>query len=164
MDDIAASWANFFIAEVGATASLTGLIIVAVSINLKSILENPQLPGRAGEMLIMLVCVLLTSSLGLMPGQATRTFGAEVAVAGLLMTVSPLTIQLRHLRAIKEQPISWWLWRFIVVLCAGVPVMIGGGELVAGRSEGFYWAAAGILATLAATILNSWVLLVEILR
>lgn len=42
-----AGWKNFFIAEVGATAVLAGLAIVAISINLSRILAFPELPGRA---------------------------------------------------------------------------------------------------------------------
>jgi hypothetical protein len=35
---------------------------------------------------------------------------------------------------------------------------------VTGTTDGMYWMAAGILATLAGAVWNSWVLLVEILR
>lgn len=59
MDEIGAGWANFFVAEVGASAALSGLVIVAISINLQRILSFPQLPGRAAEMLILLVGALL---------------------------------------------------------------------------------------------------------
>jgi len=34
-----AAWANFFVAEVGASAALVGLLFVAVSINLTKIIE-----------------------------------------------------------------------------------------------------------------------------
>ena len=34
MGEIAAAWANFFVAEVGATAALSGLVIVAISIQI----------------------------------------------------------------------------------------------------------------------------------
>jgi hypothetical protein len=36
----AEGWANFFIAQVGAAAALTGLIFVGVSINLNKIQDN----------------------------------------------------------------------------------------------------------------------------
>lgn len=164
MDQFATAWANFFVAEVGAAAALSGLVIVAISINLQRILSFPQLPGRAAEMLIMLVGALLAASFGLLPGQSLKMFGGEILGAGLLMTVSPMIIQLRQISLIKAQPVTWWLWRFLVALCAGVPVLVGGGYLVAGAGGGLYWVAAGIMATLVATVWNAWVLLVEILR
>ncbi len=40
-------WENFFVAEVGASAALAGLIFVGVSINLNRILSLPRLPDRA---------------------------------------------------------------------------------------------------------------------
>lgn len=163
MDDIA-GWANFLVAEVGATAALTGLIIVAVSINLQRILSFPQLPGRAAEMLIMLVGVLLACSFGLMPGQTLKLLGGEITGAGLLMTVPAIVIQARHISVMRTQPLTWWLWRHLIGLCAGMPVLMGGIYLLAGATGGLYWLAAGVLATLAATVWNAWVLLVEILR
>jgi hypothetical protein len=163
MNDVA-PWANFLIAEVGATAALTGLMIVAVSINLQHILSSPQLPGRAAEMLFMLVGALLVCSFGLMPDQPVKLFGGEIIAVGLLMTVAPVVIQARQLPVLKTQPLSWWLWRSIVALCAGVPVLVGGLYLVTGAGNGLYWVAAGVLVTLAATVWNAWVLLIEILR
>jgi hypothetical protein len=48
-----AGCANFFAEEVGASAALTGLLVVAISINLARILSIAQLPGRAAEGLII---------------------------------------------------------------------------------------------------------------
>ena len=93
MGEIAAAWANFFVAEVGAAAALSGLVIVAISINLQRILSFPQLPGRAAEMLIMLVGALFASSFALMPGQPLNVLGGEMLGAGLLMTAPPIAIQ-----------------------------------------------------------------------
>ena len=47
MESPATNWTDFFVAQVGATAALEGLVIVAVSINLKQILAYAHLPGRA---------------------------------------------------------------------------------------------------------------------
>src|SRR5579863_10497108 len=124
MDEIAPGWANFFVAEVGAAAALSGLIIVAISINLQRILSFPQLPGRAAEMLIMLVGALLACSFGLMPGQSVEMLGGETIAVGLLMTVAPIVIQARQLPVLKTQPLTWWLWRSIIALGAGVPVLV----------------------------------------
>ena len=164
MDEIGAAWANFFVAEVGAAAALSGLVIVAISINLQRILSFPQLPGRAAEMLMMLVGALLACSFGLMPAQPLKLLGVEVIATGLLMTVAPMVIQARQIPLMKTQPLTWWIWRFLIALCAGVPVLIGGLCLAAGAGGGLYWVAIGVMLTLAATVWNAWVLLVEILR
>jgi hypothetical protein len=164
MDAVGAAWGNFFVAEVGAAAALSGLVIVAISINLQRILSFPHLPGRAAEMLIMLVGALLACSFGLMPDQPLKLLGGEVLGTGLFMTASPIVNQARHLSLIRTQPLTWSLWRLLVALCAGLPVLIGGCYLIAGSSSGLYWVAVGVLVTLAATVWNSWVLLVEILR
>jgi hypothetical protein len=80
------------------------------------------------------------------------------------MTVPPIVIQARQVPVMKTQPVTWWLWRFLIALCSGVPVLIGGCYLLSGASSGLYWVAAGVLVTLAVTVWNAWVLLVEILR
>src|SRR5260370_31921286 len=58
-------WANFFLAQVSAPAALTGLIFVAVSINLTKILTYPTIPGHALEVLLSLLTLLLIGTLGL---------------------------------------------------------------------------------------------------
>src|SRR5579862_5023463 len=78
-------WESFFVAEVGASAALTGLIFVGVSINLPKIIASPGLPGRAFEALLVLLAVLVTSSLLLVPGQSTMLIGIEVLVLGALV-------------------------------------------------------------------------------
>lgn len=108
---------------------------------------------------------LFACSVVLVPDQSAKLLGAEIIGTGLFMTAAPIFIfiQLRALMTVKNQPVSWWLWRLLLALCAGVPILIGGAYLIAG-ADGLYWVAAGVLVTLAATVWNSWVLLVEILR
>jgi hypothetical protein len=89
----AADWANFFVAEVGASAALSGLVVVAISINLARILEIASLPGRAAEALVILVGVLVITSIGLVPGQPTAVFGAETFAVGLVMFAGAAVIQ-----------------------------------------------------------------------
>lgn len=69
----------------GVGAALTGLLFVAVSINIGRILAQPTLPIRAGETLIILVAQLLVALLLLVPGQSSTALGAEVLVLALLL-------------------------------------------------------------------------------
>jgi hypothetical protein len=79
MNPQSAGWANFFVAEVGASAALTGLLVVAISINLARILAIAQLPGRAAEGLIILVGAFVLSSVALIPVRASvRDGGADL--------------------------------------------------------------------------------------
>lgn len=47
---------------------------------------------------------------------------------------------------------------------AAALALAGGALLWAGAEAGLYWIAAGVLMTLVAGVMNTWVLLVEILR
>ena len=69
MAEAGTGWSDFFVAQVGATAALAGLVVVAISINLQRILSFPQLPGRAAEMLILLVARCSPAASGCCPGR-----------------------------------------------------------------------------------------------
>jgi hypothetical protein len=92
-------WHDFFLALAGTAGVLTGLVFVAVSINLQEIVSEPGsgLPGRAAEALILLVGVLMASILMLVPGQGSVMIGAEVPVVALATWGCVVTIQLLRL-------------------------------------------------------------------
>jgi hypothetical protein len=74
-------WAIFFSAELAALATLTGLVVVAISINLPRILSYAHLPTRAGEALIGPVGAIIVTSLVLIPSRrqccwAPRSFSS----------------------------------------------------------------------------------------
>jgi modulator of FtsH protease len=94
----AAEWESLFLAGAGASAALTGLLFVAISINLDRILQGVGLPGRAGEAMVLLVAVLVVSMLGLVPGQSPTMLGAELLATGLLAWLILATI---HVRAVR---------------------------------------------------------------
>ena len=158
-------WSDFFVAEVGAAAALSGLVIVAISINLQRILTNPHvLPGRAGEALTTLVGAMLVASVGLIPHQPTRLLGLEVLAIGLAVLITGLAVQIRSIVKVKDQPVKWWLPRLAINLTTALPIVIGGLLAALGMPAGMYWTAAGVMLSLAAGVFSTWVLLIEILR
>jgi len=158
-----ADWANFFVAEVGASAALTGLVVVAISINLSRILSILHLPGRAGEALVILAGALVVTSVALVPNQPAVIFGIESLVIGLVTFLVPLAMQLRSFTASGIPPARQY---FRVALSAGasLPIVVAGLLLMLGSSAGLYWIAAGVILSLMVGIFSAWVLLIEIMR
>lgn len=160
MSPDAAAWTAFFAAQVGASAALSGLVIVAISINLKQILETPQLPARAAEALVMLVGSMVLSSVALMPASPT-TIGTGCLLVAALVWTTCVGIQTRAFSTSRMGPFAF---RVALGQLTAVPMIVGSAMLMAGTAGGFFWLAAGTLLAVVTGVLATWVLLVEILR
>jgi hypothetical protein len=156
-------WSDLFVAAAGASAALTGLVFVAVSINLDRILKIPGLPDRALQTLLMLLSVLVFALVGLFPGQGRTAFGLELTSLALLFTLFVGITGMRS-RPPSDAPVYWVAGRVLLGAVATLPLLIGGISILSGTGGGLYWIAAGIIFAVAAGVSNAWVLLVEILR
>jgi len=157
-------WQNFLIAEAGAAAALTGLIFVGVSINLTKILSIPQLPDRALQALILLFTILIFSSLLLVPGQSVLLISLEVSGLGAIIWVVATVIDIGILR---KKPIPYrgkFLFTMAMTQLAVLPYLIAGIILLSGNPSGIYWIVPGILISFLKSLLDAWVLLIEINR
>jgi hypothetical protein len=157
------AWQNFFVAEVGAAAALTGLLFVAVSINLDRILSFPKLPARAAETLSLLLLVVATSSLGLVP-QGGRALGIEVAGCALSLATIALIVQVRHGPDNSSDPVWWFASRIANIQVPALLFLGGGVSLAIGHGGGLYWMVPATLLAFVGAVYNAWVLLVEIIR
>lgn len=158
-----ADWANFAVASAGAAAALTGLLFVAVSINLKRILEFPQLPDRAAGTLGLLLTILLVAVVLLAPGQPRQATGVEIAALSALLACGAVMIALRTYAHVHD-PLSWVIWSMLLLLGPALALMIGGISTAIAAGGGLYWVLGGVLAGFAGACANAWVLLVEIQR
>lgn len=158
-----AGWENFFIAEVGATAALAGLVIVAISINLSRILAFPELPGRAAEAIVVLMGALVLCSVTLIP-QPQRNLGIETLIAAIVIWLIPVVVQTRTYRTARASGHGNIGVRILLAQINTLPFVIAGTSITLGNESGFYWLAAGVILALIGGMLNTWVLLVEILR
>jgi hypothetical protein len=157
-------WAVFFTAQLGAAATLGGLVFVGLSINLTRILSFPTLPNRALLALGVLLGILLVSSLILIPGQSTELIGLEVLVAGLAGTAVAASIEIRMLRGTPLQDRGTYIGNMIFLGSALLPYIVGGALMLNGSLAGLYWVAAAVIVSLMKAIGDAWVLLVEINR
>jgi len=162
-------WQEFFLAEAGAAAVLTGLVFVGVSINLEKIMANPRygLTGRALEALILLIAVLIATSLLLVPGQGMVLAGVEVLAIGVVDGAAIVAIQLLHVRnwqwlepALRQA----FLGRVVLGQLATLPFVAAGVALLGWGVGGLYWLVAGVVMSFLVAVADAWVLLVEIHR
>jgi modulator of FtsH protease len=158
-------WHDFFVAEVGASAALVGLLFVATSINLSRIVKARYLVALAGQTLTILAGVLCVASLALFPDVNARgvLFAIAFVAAAMWIIATRLLWTLRLLPAVWRTP-QRLASNILLAQSATLPVVIGS---VLGLIRGQFYPdaiAAGIVLALVASLYSAWVLLVEILR
>lgn len=152
-------WHDLWVMLGGAAAALTGLLFVAVSINLDRIIHGQGLPRRAAETLVILVNTVVLAALGLTP-QRPEALGAEaLALAALILALTVARLRLPDPTPLRLQTI-----RVMILAVVGVPLLFGGASLLLGAGGGLYWLLAASLSALAGAVFNAWVLLIEIVR
>jgi hypothetical protein len=158
----AQGWSELFVASAGASAALTGLLFVAVSVNIERILEFSGLPERALQTLLLLLSVVAISLIGLIPGQTATALGAELLVVSIGFCAAICWLLNRTVSGAREHE------RAVLHLAYTVPgalaPVIGAVSLLVGAGGGLYWIAAGIIGAILGASVNAWVLMVEILR
>jgi modulator of FtsH protease len=158
------AWSNYLSVQAGAAATLTGLVFVAVSINLSRILSITGLTGRAAESLLQLFGVLVIATTALIPRQPPVALGIEFLVMGAALWIAQTVLQVRYMISKTGHPRYWVITRIVQTQFANLPFFVSGILLLRGSPAGLYWLAAGLVFSLIAGVASAWVLLVEILR
>jgi modulator of FtsH protease len=156
-------WLEFGVAAAGATAALAGLLIVAMSVNVKQILASKALMHGARSTIASLVLAIVTSLLLLIPGQSLLLLGVEA----LVITVPAVGIQLQSILTqsrTSAEGITPAVLAFIIAFAVlqYAPFLIGGILLLFGVAAGVWLLAAGVVIVVIASLVNAWVLLLEV--
>jgi hypothetical protein len=138
-----AEWHDMFVAIAGAAAALTGLLFVAVSINLERILKFSFLPIRALETLSIMIGLLLLAVIMLVPGQSRTVLGIEILALGIGLAVILLPKRLVMKRN-KDEPLRWTVTPLAIVSMGTLPMVAAGISVLAGGGGGLYWRIARI--------------------
>ena len=171
-------WGDLFLAAAGATAALSGLIFVGLSVNIRTVLAAGKregqnfLTGRALEALAALLIVLLISLVGLVPAIPRGVLAAFILLAGAGSATSPVrallasrpgATQTGAVRpgAALDAPL---VLRLITAAGLTVTLLLAGVTFATGHGGGLYWLPAAFVLAIVIAAVNAWVLLVEVLR
>ena len=157
------AWGGFFIAQVGASAALAGLIFVAVSPNLTKVLALSHLPKRAFQALMVLMEILIVSSLALVP-QPLSWFGGEAILISLPIWITVIVFDTQTLVIAGKDYRRRSVQRMAISQAAALLFVVGAVATLAFGLVGIYWLAPAIICSYLIALLDAWVLLIEINR
>ncbi len=160
-----ASWHDFYLTMGTASASLIGLLFVALSLNLDAITEtsSDDLRALAEQAFNSFSLVLLIAVLFLIPTNDPATYGVAyvlLAVAGgyRILRRLPAVWRSRHRDPIGEGVVG----RFVLPGAAVLGLLAAGIGLVVGQPSALYWLVAVILGLLMSAARSSWDLLAKV--
>jgi modulator of FtsH protease len=158
------SWHDFAAATAGSAGALAGLIIVAVSVNVKQIIAGSALPSRAGATIAAIALILVSALAMLVPQQSAVSLGLELVAFAVVALAFQVDVAIRMLRSHDGPSLSRTIPTLILGIGQFTGVVVGGAMLISGNSDGLFHVAAGFIAIFIVSIVNAWVLMVEILR
>jgi hypothetical protein len=157
-------WSDFAAGMAGAAAALAGLLFVAVSINIQTILAGLGIARRAAQALILLALPVFLSLVLLIPGQSDVALGIELLAISALIVPALGVLAKPGTRAPEQSRASWLGTNFVPSAIVALAPAVAAIGLFTGSLGGLYWLPVAVALALAAGLINAWVLLVEILR
>jgi hypothetical protein len=124
--ELLADWQPHLSIQASAAATLMGLVFVAASINLSTIVSTPSLPGRVLESVLQFVQVLFISMLITIPRQSPNALAMGVLIVSFLSWTFQMIAFAQYHRANLGNP-GWWLGlRVVLAHLAIVPFLFSG--------------------------------------
>ena len=152
-------WHDFFVMVGGAAAVLTGLVFVALSLNVNTVTRDAAHRYRAIDTLSGMTGIFVICALVLMGGQDHRAVGIEWLV---IAAVSAAIYIHGYVQAVRRFGSAAWLrlGRAVVLAVLYTAQLVGAALLVADHIAGLYVAAVATTAALAFMISAAWLLVV----
>jgi hypothetical protein len=157
-------WSDFAAGMAGAAAALAGLLFVAVSINIRTILAGHGIPRRAAQALVLLALPVFLSLVLLVPGQSDVALGIELLAISAVVVPAFGVLATPGTRAPEQSRASWLGTNVLPSAIVALAPAVAAIGLFTESLGGLYWLPVAVALALAAGLVNAWVLLVEILR
>ncbi|MCU1427433.1 MAG: hypothetical protein JWL83_1433 [Actinomycetia bacterium] len=150
-------WHDFFIMVGGAAAALTGLVFVALSLDLATIIRDATHRARAVGTLTSLAAIFVMSALALMGDQGHIEVGVEwlvvATLAGVVCTDGYVQARRAGNMTVRDSLRAAAGTALYVALLAGAVVLIAGSEI------GLTITAVALVALGAFSVFGAWLLL-----
>ncbi len=154
-------WHDFFIMVGGGAAVLTGLVFVAMSLNVNVITQDATHRYRAVGTLTGITAAFVICSLALMGGQDHRAVGIEWFVVAAIAAV---VYVYGYVQAIRLGGSAVWrrMSRVVIGVVCYLVEVVGAALLIAGHIAGLYVAAVALIILLAFMVSGAWLLIVGV--
>lgn len=174
MLDSLRDWQNFYVLMGGASATLTGLMFVAISLGM-NLARNEQMDEAirtyVTPTLFHFVAVLVLAAIALMGGHTPLTFALLVgalSLLGLWKVRGAMRLMRRHLETQSADHIredNHWMWHGILPLMAYVLAgSVGIGQAISTAPLLFMGLALAEIMLLMVAIRNTWLTVLWIAR
>jgi hypothetical protein len=157
-------WSNFFVLVGTGAAALTGLVFVAVTINLKGVAKDDTHRYRAINMLTGFTSVFIISSLALMGHQSYRSLGVEWLIVALLAATVNTNGYVQAFRHHSSSRYALNVYRIVGGSACYLGQIVGSATLLARSSAGLYIGAVALIVSFCFLISGSWLLILGTLQ
>ncbi|MBV8461684.1 MAG: hypothetical protein JO368_00215 [Acidimicrobiales bacterium] len=156
-------WNNFFVLVGTGAAALTGLVFVAISINIKSVAQDATHRFRAINMLSGFTAAFIISSFALMGHQTFRTLGIEWLVVSVAAAAINTNGYIQGFRLVGSR-YSLGLGRIAVGSACYLAQIVGALMLCFRSTSGIYVSSIGLIVNFVVLVSGSWLLIVGTLQ
>ncbi len=150
------TWANVYLLVGGMAATLTGLLFVAVSINIARVIGSATLRRTAVRTFNQFLLLIELSVVMVMPHQQKETLG--VAVFLLALVAAGITYFSTRGEVVGKRSRSSFLLSNVMFLGFAV----SGVLIVFAGDQALYFMLMFVIATLISSVFDAWGLLVEL--
>ncbi len=152
-------WTNFFMLVGSGSAALTGLVFVAITINLRGVAEDATHRYRAINMLTGFSSAFIISALALMGQQTVQTFAIEWLIVALLAMAINTNGYFRAFRLRDSSRYALSPFRVVGGSVCYLGQIVGSLMLLLGDGSGMNIAAVALVGNFFFLISGSWLLI-----
>jgi len=145
----------------GGAAALTGLVFIAMSINLSIITQDATHKNRAIATLTGFTAVFMICGFALIGNQDYLWIGVEWLVVSLVPTITYIRVYIRA-KKMGRSSVGLSIGRFIVGTTCYVAQIIGSVLLISGYTAGLYVASIAMVLSFAFFISGAWLLIIGV--